>query len=325
MRWIVIDTKVKRWWPNRDVLTFWSDSVRPVVDIALARGNHRWEIPLNPGDRDEDFASEEQIWALLKSLGVTRDDVDYHQHAFYNHHVRMADRWRTGRVFLVGDAAHLMPPWAGSGMQSGIRDAFNLGWKLREVLAGRLSADILDSYQVEREPNVHFFTEASIMYGKIIKQELTPEEMAALTPPPGADPAPSPVMMPPTYEAGWFTGPASPESAVGKMVPQPRVATPQGVIGPLDDALGDGFVLLGDGCDPVSALSPDQRAAWDEVGARYVAVRSTDERTEGPDEIVDVEGVMRAWLRNYGARVVAMRPDRFVAAADVTGLDRPES
>ena len=65
---------------------------------------------------------------------MSPDDIEIHQHAFYKHHVRHAQAWRSGRVFLLGDAAHLMPPWAGAGMQSGIRDAFNIGWKLVEVL-----------------------------------------------------------------------------------------------------------------------------------------------------------------------------------------------
>jgi 3-(3-hydroxy-phenyl)propionate hydroxylase len=94
-------------------------------------------------------------------------------------------------------------------------------------------------------------------------------------------------------------------------------------MGRLDDLLGSGFVLLGDGVDPATLLSPEEKAAWDAVGARYIAVRPRDAYTEGPDELVDLERVLLPWLRRYGVTAVALRPDRFVAAADVSGLAVP--
>ncbi len=320
VRWIVIDAKVKRWWPNRNILTFWSDNKRPVVDIALGRGNHRWEFPLEPGESDDNYQDTEQVWPLLEALGVSRDDVDIHRYAFYNHHVRMADRWRVGRVFLVGDAAHLMPPWAGAGMQSGIRDSFNLAWKLTEVLAGRLPEESLDTYQAERQPNVDFYTQVSVGLGKIIKQELTPEEMAAMAPQPGELP---PLLWPPFYVGGWLRGVPTPDSAVGKMIPQPLAADTRGVIKPLDYLLGDGFVLLGDGVDPATVLSTDERTGWDALQAQYLTVRSPDQGTVTSAEIVDIDGSLLGWMRQFGARVIAVRPDKFVAACDTSGLDVP--
>ena len=323
VRWIVIDAKVKRWWANRHILTFWSDNKRPVVDIALGRGNHRWEFPLGPDVTDADVPTNDEVWPLLEGLGVSRDDVDIHQYAFYSHNIRMADRWRVGRVFLVGDAGHLMPPWAGAGMQSGIRDSFNIAWKLREVLAGRMDDAVLDTYQAERQPNVAFFTEVAIGLGKIIKQELTPEEQAAMAPPEGEEPPPPPILLPPFYVAGWLRGAPTPESAIGKMIPQPRAANTRGVILPLDELLGTDFVLLGDGIDPITLLSAEEKAAWDVLGARYVAVRSADQGTQGADELVDIDGTLLAWMRGFGVTAIAVRPDKFVAAADTFGLAVP--
>jgi len=322
--WIVIDCRVKRWWPDRNLLTFWSDKERPVVDIALSGGNHRWELPLKPGETEADFATNEQVWPLLKALGVNEDDVEIHQHAFYRHHTRMAGKWRVGRVFLAGDAAHLMPPWAGAGMQTGMRDAFDLCWKLSGVLNGKLPESFLDTYETERRPNAAFYTHLAVQLGRIIKQELSEEELAALNAPPPEDAPEPPLIAPPVLAAGWLRGPLADDSIVGRMVPQPVVGDNRGVMARLDELLGDGFVLLGDDVDPVTLLTPDEKAAWDKLGARYVALRQQDQHTQGCDELIDLDGVLRPWLRKYGARAVALRPDRFVAAADVSGLAVPD-
>lgn len=321
-QWVVIDAFVKRWWPNRHFLTFWSDKVRPVVDIPLALGAHRWELPLAPHETAEQFRTQEQLWPLLESMGVTRDDVDIHQHAFYFHHVRRAERWRDRRVFLLGDAAHMMPPWAGQGMQSGVRDAHNLAWKLDAVLSGRASADLLDSYEIERLPDVEKYTMISVGLGRIIKQELTPEEMAALQPPPGAEQPPQPLIEPPELVAGWLRGSGG---AVGQMIPQPRVVDARGRWGRLDDLIGDGFTLLGDGLDPLSLLTPEQKKGWDKLGASYRALRTANERSDHAGDLIDVEGGLVGWIRRHGARVVALRPDRFVAATDAGGLSAPNT
>ncbi|PPJ08870.1 monooxygenase [Nocardia nova] len=323
--WIVIDCVVRRWWPDRDVLTFWTDSKRPVVDIALSGGNHRWELPLMHGETETDFPSNDEVWPLLEAIGVTADDVDIHQYAFYRHHVRMADTWRRGRIFLVGDAAHLMPPWAGAGMQTGMRDAHNLGWKLGRVLRGALPERWLDTYEAERRPNAAFYTNLAVQLGRVIKQEATPAEIEAMNAVPEGlvTPHEPPLTAPPTLTAGWIRGEIGDASIVGRMVPQPIVGDTAGRMTRLDDLLGDGFVLLGDDIDPASVLSPEEKAAWDALGARCIAVRPRDVHTQSRDDLVDLDDVLRPWLRRYGACVVAVRPDRFVAADDVHGLAAP--
>lgn len=321
--WIVIDCKVKRWWPDRDFLTFWSDRERPVVDIALSAGNHRWELPLKPGETPADFPTSEQVWPLLAAMGVTTDDVEIHQHAFYRHHTRMADRWRSGRIFLAGDAAHLMPPWAGAGMQTGMRDAYNLGWKLAGVLTGALDERWLDTYEAERRPDAAFYTGLAVELGRVIKQQLTEEEQAALSAPPPADAPEPPLIAPPVMTAGWLSGPVGADSIVGRMVPQPVIGDNVGRMGRLDDHLGHGFALLGDDTDPAALLTAAEKAAWDALGARYIAVRPQDAYTRSATDLVDLERVILPWLRRYGAKAVAVRPDKFVAAADVSGLAAP--
>jgi 3-(3-hydroxy-phenyl)propionate hydroxylase len=328
-KWVVVDARVKRWWPERHLLTFWADKKRPVVDIPLALGNHRWEFPLEAHESEKDFATPEQLWPLLRALGLTTDHVEIHQHAFYKHHLRHAERWREGRVFLIGDAAHLMPPWAGQGMQSGIRDAFNISWKLREVLAGRLPDSLLDSYEPERAPHVAMATRVSEQMGRIIKAQMTRKEKAmtivgGLLGKLGVEPPESPLGKPPTMERGWLRGPVGKTSAVGRMIPQPMICRSNGQRGRLDDVLGHGFVLLGDGIDPRTLLSPAEQAAWDALGARYIAVCSGAQEPTSDTDVIDLDGLLLAWMKQYRTQAIAVRPDRFVAAAQGSGLGVPQ-
>ena len=324
--WIVIDCDVRRWWPERDILTFWSDRERPVVDIALSAGHHRWEIPLKADETPADYPTDAQVWPLLKALGHDERDVAIHQYAFYRHHVRMAQTWREGRVFLAGDAAHLMPPWAGAGMQSGMRDAHNLGWKLARVLTGTFDPAWLETYEQERRPNAEFFTQYAVRLGRVIKQEATQAEIDAMntTADGRLQPSESERFLPPVLTQGWFRGARGEHSAVGRMIPQPMVADAAGRMARLDDLLGDGFVLLGADVAPDTVLAADQKAQWDALDARYLTVRPRTAYSQDSAELIDLDGVLLSWMAVYGARVIALRPDHFVAASDATGLATPD-
>ncbi|MDO5696715.1 MAG: bifunctional 3-(3-hydroxy-phenyl)propionate/3-hydroxycinnamic acid hydroxylase [Dermatophilus congolensis] len=323
--WIVIDCRVKRWWPDRDFLTFWSDRERPVVDIALSAGNHRWEIPLKPGETEADFPTAAEVWPLLEAMGVSTDDVEIHQYAFYRHHVRTATAWRSGRVFLAGDAAHLMPPWAGAGMQSGMRDAYNLGWKMARVLRGEFDDSWLNTYEVERRPNVAFYTNLAVALGRVIKQEATPEEVKAMNqiPENTVTPFEPPLTAPPVLEDGWLRGTPGDASIVGRMLPQPIMGSALGHLDRLDAHLGDNFTLLGADVDPATVLTQEEKAQWDALGARYIAVRPSTSFTSDRSDLVDLRGVLIPFLERYGVEVVAVRPDKFVAAANTSGLAVP--
>lgn len=322
-KWVIIDAMVKRWWPNRHIMTFWSDKKRPAVDIGLSMGTHRWELPLKEGESEDAFNTHDKLYDLLADMGVTRDDVEIHQYAFYKHHIRVAERWRDGRVFLLGDAAHLMPPWAGSGMQSGIRDAFNLCWKLVQVLRGTLPDAVLDSYQPERAPDVERYTQISVMLGRIIKQEMSEEELVAVQGQAAKEEL-NPLHQPPSLFAGWVRGPTGPQSAIGQIIPQPEICSTGGLFSLLDKQTGNGFVLLGDNLDPSTMLSAEEKTRWDALGARYVAVRDVEKPSESQADIIDVEGTLLCWMRSFDVKAIAVRPDRFVAASDVYGLAVPD-
>jgi len=91
----------------------------------------------------------------------------------------------------------------------------------------------------------------------------------------------------------------------------------------LDEAIGNGFALLGDGIDPATLLTPEEKQGWDALGARYIAIRSPDQLSLNDNDVIDIEGTLLGWMRQYRTTVIALRPDRFVAAAQGYSLSAP--
>ena len=124
-----------------------------MVTLPMSPGRHRWEWMLHPGEDAAPHLEPAAVARARSSEWLDGESVEIERAVAYTFHTRMAARWRRGRVLLAGDAAHLMPPFAGQGFSSGARDAGNLAWKLADVLAGAPAA-LLDSYERERRPHV---------------------------------------------------------------------------------------------------------------------------------------------------------------------------
>jgi 3-(3-hydroxy-phenyl)propionate hydroxylase len=301
-RWVVIDTKVIKEWDAHDRLRFHCNPARPTVDCPTPLGHHRWEYPARGGEDEKDLVSDEAVWKVLREQGVTPDHVEILRAVIYSHHVRVADRWRVGRVFLAGDAAHAMPPWIGQGMSAGVRDAANLCWKLVAVLRGQAPDSLLDSYEAERKPHVTEVTRRAVLVGRVITERrpwlatIRNHVLRAVTRIPGANTAGQKVWWIPDarYADGFFVA-AHP--AAGWQVPQPSV---DGV--PLDDLLGGEWTLLHTGAAPFGA------AAWARAGVSSLRVS---------------EPSLVRWLHERKADAVVLRPDGFVYAATSSGQPIP--
>ena len=158
----MIDTEVLEEWDGHDRLRFHCDPDRPTVDCPTPLGHHRWEYPARAGEDEKYLVSDDAVWDVLHDQGITEQQVKILRAVIYSHHVRVADRWRVGRVFLAGDAAHAMPPWIGQGMSAGVRDAADLCWKLAAGLTGQAPESLLDTYEAERKPHVMEVTRRAV-------------------------------------------------------------------------------------------------------------------------------------------------------------------
>ena len=134
---------------------------------AHHRRRYRWEFQLGDGEDEADLITPAALGALLRPW-TGRGDLDgleIIRSASYTFRARLASRFRAGRVFLLGDAAHLTPPFIGQGLAAGLRDADNLAWKLAHVLTGRAGPDLLASYETERRPHARALIKKAVRVG----------------------------------------------------------------------------------------------------------------------------------------------------------------
>lgn len=109
--------------------------------------------PWDPERQEAEEYSEERCAAIVRrALGAPAPDFAIRTISTWNMSAQVAERYREGRVFLIGDAAHRFPPTGGLGLNTGVQDAHNLAWKVAAVEAGWAPAALLDSYDVERRP-----------------------------------------------------------------------------------------------------------------------------------------------------------------------------
>lgn len=165
--WLVLDTIIDEPDDLPIVCHQICDPRRPVTHMAMSGKRFRWEFMLKPGETSEEMLADERIRELMAPWNCA-DRMQIERKAVYRFHALVAEHWRSGRVLLAGDAAHQMPPFAGQGMCSGIRDAANIAWKIAAVVRGEASDAILDSYQEEREPHVRAIISTAIAMGQIV-------------------------------------------------------------------------------------------------------------------------------------------------------------
>ena len=288
--WLVVDAILKR--PRPD-LGDWSvqycSKQRPATYVRGTGDRRRWEIAVLPGEDGAAISQTEKVFELLKPW-VGPEDVELERSAVYCFHSAIATRWRSGRLIVAGDSAHLTPPFLGQGMCAGMRDAGNLAWKLGRVLRGQNDDGLLDTYQAERAPHVREYIELAVRLGGLINTKAMEAAVpgAAIE---GGEAARMSSIKPklgPGLAPGW-NGPAR------QISPQPRLADGAR----LDDRVGYRFAAL---------LRPDFAAGLP---------AETLERLAGRDVMVVAEDApeKRAWLQAADAPAILVRPDRYVLGA----------
>ncbi|WP_138844473.1 bifunctional 3-(3-hydroxy-phenyl)propionate/3-hydroxycinnamic acid hydroxylase MhpA [Rhodococcus pyridinivorans] len=314
--WLILDMIPKGDLPDLGP-THWQlcDPVRPTTIVPGGPGRRRWEYMVLPGEDPTELASEKSAWRLLEPWGVNPDNAELERSAVYRFQARWAETWRRGRGLIAGDAAHLMPPFAGEGMCAGLRDSVALAWRLDLVLSGRADDAVLDSYGTERKGHVRHYIDFSMRLGQVIciadPEEAAERDRRMIAEAASSDGAPVDTDIASLGPGIWQQGSAH----AGELSVQ-GIVEANGRSGRFDEVVGRGWIILGRGDSPADLLTVEQSRRWADLDGRCVRIG------EAECDVTDVDGTYSTWLDEIGAEFVILRPDFYVAAtaSDTAGL-----
>ena len=295
------------------------DPARPAL-FGRWNGNRwsRWEFMVLPGDDPAELEKPESVWELVRPWGVSEADGRFVRTKVYTFDAHVCEEPRAGRALIAGDAFHLMPPFMGQGMCSGIRDAVNLAWKLDLVLKDA-SDDILDSYRDERVDHVLAITHMSMELAEICT--ITDPDAARLRNERYLRGEVEPETMP-TLRAGLFATNSDGQvsAPAGTLAPQGRVYR-AGRKALLDDHLEGGWQLVTRHPIDLGVLSPEHRLLVHQLGIQFAHVTPG---VDNDDAFLDLDATYGLWFRDNNCTIVLQRPDFYVfgTAADSNDLPR---
>lgn len=320
--WLIVDTQPHdraEWSPMNWQLC---DPQRPTTIVSGGPGRRRWEFMRLPHEDVEELKTPEAAWSLPEPWGRTPENTTLERHTVYTFQARRVDRWREGRLILAGSAAHQMPPFAGQGMCSGLRDAMNLAWTLDLVLDGRADPALLDTYPSERSEHVQHAIGMSMALGKVIcvlDYDAAASDGRMIDA--RADPRHAlPPTPPPVLGDGILKRAADGTRApnVGDLAPQYEV-THRARTALLDDITGGGSTVLTDGTATLDALDAADRDFLATIGASLVPLYAD---SAPADAFLDTTDGYLPHMRELGRVAAIVRPDfdLFGAATDGAGL-----
>ncbi len=291
------------------------DPARPTTIVQSGPRHRRWEFMLLPHEQPSDFEDPERVWSLLEEWYGPQDGP-LTRSTVYEFRSMVTERMGKGRVLIVGDAAHLTPPFMGQGLCSGLRDAANAAWKLDLVLRGLAPARLLRTIEAERQPQNEAVIRLAIELGKILCQ-LDPKAAAERDAMLRAAGPPPPLELPPLTGGLLHQPIGGPDPLAGTLGIQ-GVVERAGRRGRFDDIVGGGFQLIVADGDPLEGLARRQRKLLETLDA---TVASLD--PGAPHGVRDLDGRLSAWLASHHAHAVLVRPDFYVFGGAASGRRSP--
>ena len=272
--WLVVDIKAKEGedcFRHLPYFNFYCDPRNSRRLLPAASRPSPLRVQADPGQTKE-YMEDPATVRMFLGRHIDVEKIEILRRRVYTFNALMAERWLDGRILLAGDAAHMTPQFMGQGMSSGVRDAYNLAWKLDAVLRGQASERLIDSYESERKPHAQEMIDVSVRMKKFVSQS-HPAKAALrnlivrtmlMTPKLGDYIREVRFKPPPTYPKGSYLGlpRKGRKGAEGRPIPQPSVRSFDGRRMLLDDVLGEGFALMGLAPIPARRLIPTVMPRW---------------------------------------------------------------
>lgn len=299
-RWLVVDIATTADLHQWDGVHQVCNPNRAATFMRIGETRYRWEFRLLPGETEDDFADLDALRPLIDPWvgDVSSADLQLVRVAEYTFRAKVADRWRRGNIILLGDAAHLTPPFIGQGMGAGLRDAMNLSWKLAGVVNGSLPPSVLDTYEQERKPHVRHMIGLALIVGwsmtaggelgNLIRRFVVPRLHFV----PGLREKIVDSRTPALHRSALVIKSRGRRQLGGTLCPHPVLADGQR----LDAIIGNGFALV--------ATKPPKSPECDLLEQRGTVVHIAEPGSE-----------LARWLRRGRATAAIIRPDRTVMRA----------
>ncbi|GAC1342392.1 MAG: bifunctional 3-(3-hydroxy-phenyl)propionate/3-hydroxycinnamic acid hydroxylase [Ktedonobacteraceae bacterium] len=334
-KWLVVDCIAdEEAFPSPPIIKFFCNPHRPAVTVPSPNNGRRWEFMLLPGETEKDLLQTAKLAALIQQAdgNLLSPSSQIVRQAIYTFHSTLAKTFSQGRVFLLGDAAHMMPPFGGQGMNSGLRDAHNLCWKLAMVLQGLATSRILETYFQERYRHAAQMIRFSSLLGNIVMSTQKSISMGRdmlfyflnAMPPMREFLTEARLKPQPRYKKGVIltNGSREEKKLVGLMLPQPAVTTIHGQRVLLDDILGPGFALLRRHHNPQEAFATLKTDFWQRLGTQLVCVTASPalevalaygaQQTNHSLPIAVVSSEDPSFLHTKENLFIVVRPDRYI-------------
>ena len=289
------------------------DPAHPRLLMRRSGWKHaRWEFLLPHGADPDQELDPRRCWDRLAPW-VKPEDGEVMRRSLYAFHAQMARCWSRGRVTLVGDAAHVMPPTLGQGVCAGMRDAATLAWKLDLVLRGVAGHHLLETYEKERRPHVEAQMAVAVELARawtlsdpvIAAARDAAARAGAREGPPPFSGLPDGVL----FHRDVHGDKAAPVAPAGELFVQGLVEH-AGRAGRFHDVTGQGFVVLALDADPCTVLDIGQQAFLQQIRAKVAQISNA--YRPPADVVADLRGTYTRWLQERSVRAVVVRPDYYV-------------
>ncbi len=298
---------------------------RPLNAVLGPYGGRRLEFMLLPGDDHATIASDESIRMLVdKHTPYKGMPLKIIRRAIYGLAERMAARLQQDRVFLLGDAAHIMPPFGAQGMNTGARDGANLAWKIAGVLSGTLPVTALATYDLERREHIRQTIDYSVRIGKLANIRFWPLAvlrdacfaLVNLSPAVRRYFAEMRYLPKPVIKDGLLvhdTGMAN--SPVGRLLPRWLLRTPDGQQTDIDAETDLQWALIGVNIPRDALTAFATNVPWMQLSPRLISISSSLEYGYDFEFDRSRAGPLFDALRGH---IIILRPDNVVAGVAMT-------